>query len=159
MKEIFNDPILNVTEYGNTYKYYVLPDINGIPNYYPMSDKIKINISKGFDEILFLPIEHKNFKPNKNLFVFGFRYSLYTNHGISEEGVPTYRFLFEVRRIRYEITGNNSISINRIYDILHIPRIIQVVNNNTKKVGYQISLNMINNMISENNAWYLDRNI
>lgn len=160
MKDIFNEKILNVTEDGATYQYFRRFDNNHLPNYYPDENKIAINLTNKLDEVLFLPIEKEDFDPHRNTYVFGYRYSIFYRQVPSpDQQGPTFQIAFEIRRIRYEVTDVNSIIINKVYDPVHIPRILQVTNNNTSNVGASITMNMIMNMLSENNQWYLDKQI
>jgi len=160
MEDIFNIPTLYVTSYGTKYEYNCKLDFNGLPNYYPGPEKSNFNIKHKLDEVLFLPIKSKNFKPNRFVSLFGYKYIIYSSAGMMQNnGSQTYQILIEIRRFRYKITSKNSIIIDRIFDPLHVPRGIKITNNNSNKVGLQVINDFISNLISENNSWYLDKTI
>ena len=53
MKNILDEPILNITEDYVTYRYGINFDSNGYPNYYPPIEKKDYNMMHNIDEVLF----------------------------------------------------------------------------------------------------------
>ena len=153
MDNIFNEKVLNITENGSTYQYNCKSDANGLPNYYPPAEKI----NESMDEILFIPIEKADFNSDKNVYRFGLRYTIQSHKDPNFDNNSDIDLVLKIRRIRYEITNASSITINKVYDPLHIPRVIHI--NKTTNTSISSVLNIVNNIIAENNKWYLDKHI
>ena len=165
MKDILNKQNINITEDGKEYKYNLVVDDNGKPNYYPPEEKTKILNETLIDEILFLPITNEVFNNIKNTYHFGFKYIIKTvkhrtisiGPEILECGVSEAQLGVVIQRIRYEITGKESIVINKHYDPLHMPRIINI-KDKTSEINTLV-LKVTKDIIAEYNSFYEDKRV
>lgn len=165
MKHILDIPGFYLIEKDKKFAYKRIYDPNGIPNYYPPLDKSKLYTDMDIDEIMFFPIESETYQTDHKHKFYAFRY-LFCSSGHTtvaltgdpfELGWTFMQVQVEVHRVRYTISQNGDIVIDKICDALHPTKVIQIKDRSVT-VGRTLEETILNEVKSLN-KWYMDKTV
>ena len=154
-----------VIENGKRYTYKRIYGENNIPNYYPPESKSEMYKDMYVDEIMFFPIEREIFDTDRKNKFFAFRYlfnsSWHNTVALGPDrlklGVTHMQLTAEVQRVRYFISGNNEVTVDKVMDPLHPPRVFDITSR-ANEIGKHVE-HLISTTVTQWNQWYMDKRV
>lgn len=167
MEKLLDHVGIYVNKDNNRVPYNRIIMDNGISTYFPCGYQNKTNENFGITEVYFFPISLKEFnKANKWKSYYGYQYIfangklntiLLGNDDYIAASITHCQMTSEVHRVKYKVKKPLDIVVERVYDSLYPPRIIDI-DSPTNKIGLDV-LYVTKQLIDEFNSYYINKKI